>query len=179
MKAVLLCAGYATRLYPLTRDFPKPLLPIGGRPILEWILSRVGEIDGVGTVYLVTNHRFAKHFEAWRQKACTPWPVEVVDDQTDTNETRLGAIGDLKYVLREKKIAAEDLLVIAGDNFFDFDLKPFVAYGRSKRPHAAIAVTDVRDRGLARRYGIVSLAAGGRVNAFYEKPAEPPTTLAS
>lgn len=179
MKAVILCAGYATRLHPLTLDRPKPLLPIGGRTMLAWILDRMAEIEEIEAVYLVANHRFARHFENWRREHEFPRPVEVVDDQTDTNETRLGAIGDLNFVLKEKNIRQDDLLVVAGDNFFDFDLKRFVRFGESKRPAAAIAVYDVNDRELAKHYGLVSMGPGGQVQAFYEKPADPVTTLAS
>ncbi len=179
MKVILLCAGYATRLYPLTQHTPKPLLPIGQRPILEWILDRVKELKTVDGVFVVTNHRFAGHFEKWAQGYQASWPVEIIDDQTTTNENRLGAIGDLAYVLKTKKIGAEDLLVLAGDNFFDFDLRQFVEKGRSHRPHPAIAVYDVEDRELARQYGLVRTDAKGKVLEFYEKPKDPPTTLAS
>ena len=179
MKVILLCAGYATRLFPLTKDRPKPLLAIGGRPMLEWILDQLKKVEGVEAVYVVTNHRFAAQFDRWSAKLETPWPLEVVDDQTSSNETRLGAIGDLAFVLKQKKIGAEDLMVLAGDNFFDFDLRHFHRFAESKRPSPAIAVFDVEDPDLAKQYGLVRLAADGRVLEFYEKPAEPPTTLAS
>ena len=179
MKVVLLCAGYATRLYPLTQNKPKPLLPVGEKPILEWILDRIVGLQDVEAVYLVTNHQFAGHFERWKASISHPWPLEVVDDQTLSNGTRLGAIGDLNYVLKKKKLGASDLLVIAGDNFFDFNLHKVVACGRTKRPHAVVAVHDVRDREVARLYGIVTVDAGGRVISFEEKPARPASTLAS
>ena len=186
MKIILLCAGYATRLYPLTQDTPKPLLSIGERPILEWIFDRVREVKEVEAVYIVTNHRFAGHFEKWA-RCLAPvgvpgtfcWPIEIIDDQTTTNENRLGAIGDLAYVLKAKKIGAEDLLVLAGDNFFDFDLRHFVEKSRSCHPHPVIAAYDVEDRTLARQYGLVKTDPSGKVVEFYEKPENPPTTLAS
>ncbi len=103
MKVILLCAGYATRLLPLTENTPKPLLPIGERPILEWILDRVRAVKSVDSVFVVTNQRFAGHFENWAKNYKASWPVEVIDDQTTTNENRLGAIGDLAYVLKVKK----------------------------------------------------------------------------
>ncbi len=180
MKVILLCAGYATRLYPLTQDKPKPLLPIAGRPILEWILDRVQEIKEVDRVFIVTNHRFAGHFEQWSKKARYPcWGIEVVDDQTTTNENRLGAIGDLQFVLNQKKIIRDDLLVIAGDNLFDFNLPEFINLSAGRRPHSGIAVFDVGDKRLARQYGLVRLDSKGRVVEFYEKPENPVTTLAS
>ena len=179
MKVILLCAGYATRLYPLTKDKPKPLLPIAGRPILEWILERVISLPKVEAVTVVTNHRFAAHFETWSKGVRCPWPLEVVDDQTTTNENRLGAIGDLAFVLAQKKIQAEDLLVIAGDNLFDFELGGFLKFAETKRPHPVIALFDVGDRELATRYGLVRTTEDGRVLEFLEKPNPAPTTLAS
>ena len=179
MKVILLCAGYATRLRPLTDNTPKPLLPVGGRPILEWILDRVRTVKNVDAVFVVTNDRFAGHFGEWAKKINAPWPLEIINDQTTTNENRLGAIGDLAYTLKSKKIGAEDLLVLAGDNFFDFDLNHFIAAGKSHAPHAAIAAYDVNDRELAKQYGLVRTDAQGKVLEFYEKPQDPPTTLAS
>lgn len=182
MKVILLCAGYATRLYPLTKDQPKPLLPLAdGRPILEWILDTVKKLSQVEEIDIVTNHRFAGHFEKWRKntKAAYPWPVHVIDDQTSTNETRLGAIGDLAYVLESRKAGACDLLVIAGDNLFDFDLSEFYRQAQAKRPHGVVAVYDVGDKQLAKQYGLVNLNAKNQVTEFLEKPENPPTTLAS
>ncbi len=181
MRVILLCAGYATRLYPLTENQPKPLLPIGGRPILEWILERIAEIGGVEDVTLVSNHRFAGHFESWAAERSKqfPWPVHIVDDHTTSNEDRLGAIGDLRFVLKERGIGAEDLLVIAGDNLFDFDLTVLVRDALARRPYPLIAIYDVADRELARRYGLVRLDRENQVLEFFEKPQDPPTTLAS
>lgn len=181
MKVILLCAGYATRLYPLTENQPKPILPIAARPILEYILERVQTIHGVDAVLIATNHKFAPHFQNWsaRKGKDYPWPVIVVDDQTTSNDDRLGAIGDLDYVLKKKHIGREDLLVVAGDNLFDFDLRYFVEAAEKKRPSAVIAVFDVGDRVLAQQYGIVKLSEEGQVADFLEKPKNPPTTLAS
>lgn len=179
MKVILLCAGYATRLYPLTKDTPKPLLPVSERPILEWILDRVKEVPNVNAVYIVTNDKFARQFEDWSKEAAYPWPVETVNDKTTSNDNRLGAIGDLAFVLRQKKVGKEDILVVAGDNLFDFDLRHFVAASAARRPHASIAVYDVKDKVLAKQYGLVESDREGRVTAFYEKPENPPTTLAS
>ena len=179
MKVIILCAGYATRLYPLTENQPKPLLTVGPKPILEWILERVEKIRGVDGIYIVSNQKFAGHFERWAAKAKYPWPVEVVNDQTTSNETRLGAIGDLAYVIRTRKLDPCDLLVIAGDNFFDFDLVAFTEFGNKKRPHGIIAVYDVGDKELAKRYGLVRTDANGKILEFQEKPPQPTTTLAS
>ncbi len=179
MKVVVLCAGYATRLYPLTENTPKPLLLVGGRPILEWILDQLKEIKELKAVYLVTNDKFAGHFDKWVKTVSYPWPVEVVNDGTKSNDTRLGAIGDLALVMKVKKVGEEDVMVLAGDNFFDSSLREFAEFGKAKRPGAVIAVYDVKDKDLAKQYGLVETSPDGRVKAFYEKPANPPTTLAS
>ncbi len=179
MKVILLCAGYATRLYPLTKDRPKPLLPVGSRAMLEWTLERLRVVEGIQDIFVVTNARFAEHFEKWARTIQYPWPIDIINDRTTSNEDRLGAIGDLNFVLQQKKVGAEDLIVIAGDNFFDFNLLEFLNYGKSKRPHPAIAVYDVKNRELAKNYGLVRLDGDGKVLEFYEKPADPPTTLAS
>lgn len=179
MKTIILCAGYATRLYPLTENQPKPLLPVGQKPILEWILGQVAKIQEVEGTYIVSNQKFAGHFEKWVAQMKYPWPVEVVNDQTTSNETRLGAIGDLAYVIRTRKVVPCDLLVIAGDNFFDFDLVSFTEFGKRKRPHGIIAVYDVGDKELAKRYGLVKTDTNGKILEFQEKPPQPTTTLAS
>lgn len=179
MKVVMLCAGYATRLYPLTENTPKPLLPVGGKPMLEWILDRVTKVNGVDGVYIITNHKFAAHFTEWAAKQKYPWKIEVVDDQTTTNENRLGAIGDLAFALKQKNVGAEDLIVLAGDNLFTFDLAYFVETAKSRRPAGALAAYDVQDKVLAKQYGLVRTAPDGKILEFYEKPENPVTTLAS
>lgn len=179
MKVVLLCAGYATRLYPLTQDQPKALLPIQNRPILEWILEELRQVQDIDGVYVISNDRFAQAFSNWTDALQFPWRVEVVNDKTTTNENRLGAIGDLAFLLRQKNIGSEDLLVIAGDNLFNFDLEAFITFSKSKRPSPVIALYDVQSLELAKRYGLVKKSDDGRVLEFYEKPANPRTTLAS
>lgn len=197
MKVILLCGGYATRLYPLTENHPKPLLSVAGRPILEWILDRVKELHNIEGVYVVTNHRFTPQFSEWAASRRHPEgqgpegstgilrfaqddiEVEIIDDQTTTNENRLGAIGDLAFVLREKKIGQEDLLVIAGDNFFDFSLDEFVRKAMTRGKAASLVAVDIHDRKLAKQYGILRTDENGRVLEFLEKPSQPPTTLAS
>lgn len=169
MKALILAAGYATRLSPLTDDFPKQLLPVGGKPIVDWILGNVRDA-GIDDVHLVTNARFAPRFAAWgRENAVT-----IHDDGTSTNETRLGAIGDIRFVGLD-----DDVLVIAGDNLFDFRLRDLVEFWQAKDPASAVAVYDVGDRELAKKYGIVEVEGDGRIVDFIEKPDDPPSTLAA
>ena len=174
MKAVLLAAGYATRLRPLTDSVPKQLLPVGGRPMLDWILDKVREVEAVDAVHLVTNSRFAPDFERW----AADHDVTVHDDGTATNETRLGAVGDLHFAIGRDRLD-DDLLVVAGDNLFDFSLAEFTAWWRGKGRGAAIAVYDCGDLELATHFGIVELDGSERVAYFVEKPSEPPSTLAA
>ena len=173
MKAVVLAGGYATRLRPLTDDVPKPLLPVGGRPILDWILAKIREVAEVDETHVVTNSRFASDFVEW-----APPGVIVHDDGTSTNEDRLGAIGDLKYVIDRAEID-DDLLVVAGDNLFEFSLSDYVRFWRSHESSAAVALYDCGDLRLATGYGIVEVDADDRITFFVEKPESPPSTLAA
>jgi len=170
MRALILAAGYATRLYPLTRDRPKPLLEVGGRPLVDWILERIAEVSAIEEVHLVTNAKFAPAFRAW-----APPQVVVHDDGTRDEDDRLGAIGDLAFV----GLDGDDLLVVAGDNLFDFSLRDFVAFWRGKGRASAVALYDVGGVELARKYGIVELDEQDRVVSFLEKPDDPPSTLAA
>jgi glucose-1-phosphate thymidylyltransferase len=173
VKAVVLAGGYATRLRPLTDDVPKPLLPVGGRPILDWILAKIQEVAEVDETHVVTNSRFASDFLEW-----APAGVIVHDDGTSTNEDRLGAIGDLKYVIDRAGID-DDLLVVAGDNLFDFSLADYVRFWRAHENSAAVALYDCGDLRLATGYGIVEVDADDRLTFFVEKPEDPPSTLAA
>ncbi len=175
MKAVVLGAGYATRLRPLTDEVPKQLLPVGGRPILDWILDKLDGVPGLEGIHVVTNSHYAARFRRWADER---GGVAVHDDGTSTNEDRRGAIGDLAFTIDEAGLG-DDLLVIAGDNLFGFALPDFVAFWRGKGVASAVAVHDVRDFALARQYGIVELGNDDRVLGFVEKPAEPQSTLAA
>lgn len=180
MRAIVLAAGYATRLRPLTEGFPKPLLPVGGRPMLDWLADRIDAVAEVEELHVVTNSRYAPHFTRWaggREGRLAP---VVHDDGTSTNEDRLGAIGDIRFTIEQAALHGEDLLVIAGDNLFDFELSELVAWWRTKeQPASALALHDVGDLELARQYGIVEVDASERVVAFLEKPERPPGTLAA
>lgn len=179
MKAVILAAGYATRLRPLTDQVPKQLLRVGGRPILDRLLDKVEAVDALDAVYVVTNQRFASDFDRWALGRSASLPVTVVDDGTLTNDDRLGAIGDIALTVRSEALDRDDLLVIAGDNLFDFDVADFVDFWRAKAPASAVAVYDVGDPELARQYGVVALDSSDRVLSFVEKPDVPSSTLAA
>jgi glucose-1-phosphate thymidylyltransferase len=170
----VLAAGYATRLRPLTDTWAKELLPVGGRPILDAIVERIAEVSEVDEVHVVTNARKAAAFERWADGR----DVQVHDDGTTSNDDRLGAIGDMCFVV-DRAAIDDDLLVIAGDNLFEFSLADFVTFWRGKDVASAIAVRDVGSLELASRYGVVDLAADDRVLDFVEKPVDPPSTLAA
>ena len=166
MKALILAAGYATRLQPLTDTIPKQLLPVGGRPMVDWILDRIVETSA-DEIHLVTNARFAPDFERWAGGK----EVQVHDDGTTSNDDRLGAIGDIHFVGLD-----DDLLAVAGDNLFDYSLADYEAYWRAKGG-SCVAVHDVGDLELAKKYGIVDVDDDDRITNFVEKPEHPPTTL--
>jgi glucose-1-phosphate thymidylyltransferase len=172
VKALILAAGYATRLRPLTDTWAKELLPVGGRPIIDWIVERIDAVGEIDEVHVVTNARKAPAFFAWADGR----DVAVHDDGTTSNDDRLGAIGDLQFVL-DRVGADDDLLLIAGDNLFEFSLGDYVAFWRDKGTASAVAVRDVGSLEVASRMGVVALDDEARIAQFVEKPADPPSTL--
>jgi glucose-1-phosphate thymidylyltransferase len=174
VKALILAAGYATRLRPLTDTWAKELLPVGGRPIIDAIVESVSAVEAVDEIHVVTNTRKAPAFVRWAEGR----DVQVHDDGTSSNDDRLGAVGDMRFVIEHASVD-DDLLVIAGDNLFDFSLVDLVEFWRGKGDASALAVRDVGSLELARRYGIVALDADDRVVEFVEKPNDPPSTLAA
>lgn len=178
MKALILGAGYATRLYPLTKTQPKPLLPVAGRPMVEWILDRIEAVDGIDAVYLVSNDTFYKQYADWatRRKAGGK-PLVLINDGVTNERTKLGAVGDIRRVIQEKSVD-DDLLVVAGDNLFDLDLSDFISFYRKKKA-PVIALKDFEDKRLISRYSVVTLDPDRRIVDFDEKPAIPKTSLIS
>lgn len=178
MKAIVLAAGYATRLYPLTKTVAKPLLPVAGRPMIDHLLDRVREVDEVDAVHVVTNHRFADSFLRWAAAhEAAGVEIDVHDDGTTGEDDRLGAIGDIGFVVEQADLADDDLLVVAGDNLFDYSLADYVRWWRGKGEASAVALYDVGDFELVKKYSSVELAADDRLVGFVEKPEHPETTL--
>ncbi len=169
MKALLLAAGYATRLRPLTDEVAKPLLPVGDRPMIDWILERIEASGEIDAVHLVTNAVYAAAFERWAAGN----GVTVHNDGTSSNDDRLGAIRDTLFALHEGGLGEGGLLVIAADNLFEFSLADYIAFWRGKGGGSAIAVHELADPSLAPLYGIVELAPDGRLLGMEEKPAPP------
>ena len=173
MKAVVLAAGYATRLYPLTLDRPKALLPVGGKPMLEHLLAKLEDVPGLDEVHVVTNAKFAGAFRDWAARY--RGDVAILDDGTTDDDTRLGAIGDLDLAIRSRDLR-DDLIVVAGDNLFSESIAPFAAFGREKEA-PVVAVHDVGDLEAVRRYNSIQLDGDDRVTFFEEKPEQPTSTL--
>jgi glucose-1-phosphate thymidylyltransferase len=173
MQTIVLAAGYATRLYPLTQTLAKPLLPLAERPMLDYLLDRIREVDDMDAVHVVTNHKFAAAFAEWASTR----GVIVHDDGTTSEEDRLGAIGDIAFVVEHAPLEHDDLLVIAGDNLFDYSLADFVSFWRGKGEASAVVLYDVGDLGLVQKYSSVDLDADDRLTAFTEKPEHPTSTL--
>jgi glucose-1-phosphate thymidylyltransferase len=179
MTVLILAAGYATRLYPLTLNTPKPLLKVGRGLIIEHIFGKIAQLDGVSRCFIITNDKFFENFRKWAAAFAFKAPIEVINDETASNETRLGAVGDIEFAIKKKGIR-EDLLVIGGDNLFEFSLRAFTAFARQRSPDASFAVFDIQDRKKASLYGVVETDAGdGRVVGFEEKPASPRSALIS
>lgn len=172
MKAIVLAAGYGTRLRPLTDTIAKELLPVGGRPMIDWILERIREVGDVDEVHVVTNRPKAASFAAWSRGK----DVVLHDDGTTSNDDRLGAIGDIAFVLERTGID-DDLLVIAGDNLFEYSVAELVRFWRGKGVASAVAVRDVGSLELAAMYAVVELAPDCRIVGFVEKPPQPASTL--
>lgn len=178
MKVLILAAGYAVRLHPLTKSRPKPLLPVKGTPIINYIVKKIEPINDVDKIYVVTNQKFYDHFIQWKENYKFKKDIEIVNDNTQEDQTKLGAIGDMDFVIRNKNIN-EDLLIVAGDNLFNFNLVDFVKSAYGVRPAASLGVYDVKEEELARLYGIVTLNDQSQIIDFQEKPAEPKSTLAA
>ena len=165
MKCLILAAGYATRLYPLTENFPKPLLEVKGKPILDWLIEDIGSLADEFVV--VTNHKFVQHFENWARGR----KIRIVDDGTSSNDTRLGAVCDIQYAI-ERASLYDDLLIIAGDNLLDFSLKGFIGYAREKNSSCTMRYWE-NDMARLRKSGVVTVGEDERILAMVEKPAEP------
>ena len=171
MKAIILVAGYATRLYPLTLNTPKALLEINGKAIIDYIVDEINTIDEIDTIYVVTNHKFAEHFGNWAKTVKSDKPVEVIDDGTTTEETRRGAIGDILYTIDEKNID-DETVIIAGDNFFTYKLKDYFDYYK-KVGKDCVCVKELKDPELCKAFAVVLKDENGKVIEIEEKPENP------
>jgi glucose-1-phosphate thymidylyltransferase len=174
MKVLILAAGYGTRLYPLTEKQAKPLLPVAGKPMVEHIINKVEEIDEVDEICMVVNQKFAGNFERWVSGFKTNKKVSLFNDGSTDDADKLGAIGDMKFVI-EKGGISDDLLVVAGDNLFDFSFSPFVNFFKERGTSIGLyRVEPIED---VKKYSVVELDESERVLNFEEKPEHPSTNL--
>lgn len=169
MKCLILAAGYATRLYPLTENFPKPLLKVGEKTILDWLIEDIHTAGVVDEFIVVTNHKFARHFEAWA--STHELPVTVVDDGTSTNETRLGAVCDIQFAIEALSLDA-DLFIIAGDNLLDFSLTTFLRYTQEKGTSCSMRYYEP-DENKLHQVGVSEIDENERLLSLEEKPTVP------
>lgn len=171
MKCLILAAGYATRLYPLTENFPKPLLEVQGKTILDWLIEDMDRAEVIDEYVVISNHKFAGHFNAWA--AGKPQKITVVDDGTDSNETRLGAVRDIQFAIDALGLE-DDLLVLAGDNLLDFSLTRFIAYGREKDAPCTLRYYEPSHQKLLKS-GVVTVDDQDRILRMTEKVPNPET----
>ena len=169
MKCLILAAGYATRLYPLTENFPKPLLDVGGKTILDWLVDDIHTAGLVDEFVVISNHKFAHHFDKWA--ATKSMKVTVVDDGTDSNETRLGAVKDIQFAIDQLGLD-DDMLVIAGDNVLDFSLTQFLNYAKEKNTSCIMRYYEPEEKKLT-KCGVVEIDETDRIVSMEEKPAQP------
>lgn len=177
MKALILAAGYATRMYPLTLNCPKALLPIGGGTMLDIIAGKIAEIPEIDEIVIVVNHRFYHMIKEWADKFSLPVKVTVLDDGTSSENDRLGAVGDIVYAVENGNID-DDLLIMACDNLFDFSLTGFYGFF-SERSADCVCAGIMEDTEEIKRYGVIEEDGEGNILSFVEKPDKPRTNLAA
>src|SRR5580658_6403276 len=178
MKVIILAAGYATRLYPLTLNQPKPLLPVAGKPLIEHVLDNLTPIGGIDRVYVVTNAKFAGQFQTWsNQYRATKSKLNftIVNDGSTDDSNKLGAIGDIHYVIQKENVD-DDIIIVAGDNLFSDKLGDFGKFIREKNA-PVLAVYDVGNLEEIKKYNSISIDGTGKITFFEEKPKNPQSTL--
>lgn len=176
MKALILAAGYATRLYPLTKEFPKPLLEVGKKPIIDYIIDKLRQIKEIDEIIVITNSKFFPHFKKWAKALKINKRVKLVDDLTRSISDRRGAVGDMDFAIKKEGIS-DDILIVGGDNIFDGTLCDFVAFAKKRKHSPVIGSYCVRNIKEAKKYGVIKLDSGGRISDFKEKPRRPQSRL--
>ncbi len=176
MKAIILAAGYATRLYPLTENFPKPLLKIANKPLIEYIIDKIYELSNITEIIIITNAKFYNHFIEWNSEFESKIPIKLLNDGSTSNENRLESLKDMQLALEDVN---EEAIILAGDNLFEFSLKDFYNYYKEKNTPITLAF-DTKDIEIVRnRHGVVILDNNNKVIDFQEKPQNPKSTIKS
>ncbi len=177
MKALILAAGYGTRLYSVVKDTPKPLLMIGNRPLVDHLLERIKMLPELDEVLVVTNNKFFTHFSEWAETK-KDWgiPFTIINDKTTAPENRLGSVGDIHFAVQERMLKS-DLLILGGDNLFDYRLEDFLIYAKKNSPQVTIGLYDIGAVDKAKEFGVVAIDKRGYITSFQEKPAQPKTSL--
>lgn len=178
MKALILGAGYGVRLYPLTKNTPKPLLNIAGKLVVEWTLDLLEPIREIDEIVIVVNQRFYENYQRWlpeMQKRLDK-KITIINDGTTSNENKLGAVGDIQFAIDRVRIK-DDLLIIAGDNLFGADIKDIIKYHKKHGPAIVLKNMKDVDRKLISQYSVVTLNKDNQVIDFEEKPPDPKSTL--
>jgi len=176
MKALLVCAGYATRLFPLTKNYPKPLLVVSGKPIIEHIIEKLQKLSFIDEIVIITNNKYTPRFLDWRKQFSSKVPIRIINNGTLSTEDSLGAVGDIRFALSKMDIN-DDVLIIAGDNLFEFDILKFVSF---KPEYSKVALYDLKDPvKLSRKFGVAITDSDERIIDFEEKPLNPKSSLAA
>ncbi len=178
MKALILAAGYATRLYPITANTPKPLLKLKNRPIIDYILDRIEQVGDIDQINVVSNNKFFSQFEEWvaPKRLNAPNRFVLINDGSNTVDDRLGAVGDINLAIKKSGIN-DDLLVVGGDNMFDFNLNDFVRFGHSNKPSHSICLYLPNNHTDYTRFGIAQISECAQILSFEEKPKQPKSNL--
>jgi len=177
MKAVVLAGGYARRMWPLTKNRPKHLLPVAGRPMLDYVMASLESVPMLEEIFISTNMRFQNQFKEYLNTLNTEKKIDLFVEDTRSEEEKLGSVGALGYLIRENNLN-EELLVIGGDNIFSFRMMDFIEYFYAKKANT-IALYDIGSKEKARLYGVVRINEECRIIDFQEKPADPRSTLVS
>lgn len=180
MKVLILAAGYATRLYPLTLDTPKPLLKLRNKPIIDYIIEKIEQLEDIEQIFIVSNNKFYEQFNHWlnSRNHNGGHKIKLINDGSINVEDRFGAVGDIHLVIKQES-ANDDLLIVAADNLFDFDLRQFIEFSLAKRPYHSICLYTENDHLDLSKFGIAQLNSDSQILSFEEKPSSPKSNLIS
>ncbi|MCM8792319.1 MAG: nucleotidyltransferase family protein [Candidatus Omnitrophica bacterium] len=176
MQALILAAGYGRRLYPLTKEYPKPLLKIKDKPIIDYIIPKLIRVENIKKIWIITNNKFFSYFLKWKEERRFNKPICLINDLSSDYSNRKGALKDIDFAIKQKKIK-DDLIVIGGDNLFDEGLDGFISYIKKKKDHFVIGLYRLKDKAKAHCYGVAKVNRQKRIIDFKEKPSCPISNL--